>query len=355
MARGIYGQWKFPIAYYLAHSGVNKNILKELIIDIVKKLFDVGLCPKLIVCDQSTSNQSALKLLNISEENPFFFVNGHKIFTLYYDVPHLLKSVRNNFIEACFQKDNKIFSFNDIKETYKIDKSNKKSKALIKITDSHIHPTSFQKMRVKLAVQVFSHSMSSAIRTCAETEQLLSKTAFYTADFIEFMNNLFDCLNSRSLFSHKTFLLEASKYFLNLTKIKKGKISQPPCFKGFTQTINAILQFFEEEKSNNIAFLITNRLNQDVLENLFSIFRQKGGYNKNPTARTIRTSIRSNCIFSIFTSTGTNCETPQETDDHDTIQFDIVTPLCTNTDIILDTSSDILNQIFPLILKSCAL
>lgn len=116
-------------------------------------------------------------------------------------------------------------------------------------------------MRVKLAVQVFIHSMSSAIRTCAETEQLLSKTAFDTADFIEFMNNLFDCVNSRSLFSHnqynealnhsgtvKTFLLEASKYFLNLTKIKKGKISQPPCFRGFTQTINAILQFFEEEK-----------------------------------------------------------------------------------------------------------
>lgn len=212
------------------------------------------------MCDQSTSNQSALKLLNISEENPFFFVDGHKIFTIY-DVPHLLKSVRNNFIEACFQKDNKIFSFNDIKETYKIDKSNKRSKTLIKITDSHIHPTSFQKMRVKLAVQVFIHSMSSAIRTCAETEQLLSKTAFDTADFIEFMNNLFDCVNSRSLFSHnqynaalnhsgtvKTFLLEASKYFLNLTKIKKGKISQPPCFRGFTQTINAILQFFEEEK-----------------------------------------------------------------------------------------------------------
>ncbi|KAL4100861.1 hypothetical protein QTP88_020890 [Uroleucon formosanum] len=114
--------------------------------------------------------------------------------------------------------------------------------------------------------------MSSAIRTCAETEQLLSKTAFDTADFIEFMNNLFDCLNSRSLFSHnqynaalnhsgtvKTFLLEASKYILNLTKIKKGKISQPPCFKGFTQTINAILQFFEEEKTKtyNVETYIT--------------------------------------------------------------------------------------------------
>jgi hypothetical protein len=60
-------------------------------------------------------------------------------------------------------------------------------------------------MRVKLAVQVFSHSMSSAIRTCTETGQLHSKTAFDTADFIEFVNNLFDCLNSRPLFSHKQY------------------------------------------------------------------------------------------------------------------------------------------------------
>lgn len=122
-------------------------------------------------------------------------------------------------------------------------------------------------MRVKLAVQLLSHSVSSAIRTCAETGQLCSKTATVTADFIEFMNNLFDCLNSRSLYSNnpynsalthtgivKTFLVNASKYFINLKKIKKGKISQPSCFKGFTQTINAILQFFEDEKCNDIFF-----------------------------------------------------------------------------------------------------
>ena len=103
MARGIYSQWKFPIAYYLTHSTVNKIILKNLIIDVLNKLIDVGLCPKLIVCDQGTTNQSALKLLNICENNPFFFINDHKIYSLF-DVLHLLKSVRNNFIEASFQK-----------------------------------------------------------------------------------------------------------------------------------------------------------------------------------------------------------------------------------------------------------
>lgn len=54
---------------------------------------------------------------------------------------------------------------------------------------------------------------------------------------------------------------------------------------------------------------MTNRLNQDVLENLFSIFRQKGGYNRNPTSRVIRTSFRSTAIYSLVcTSKGTNCE-----------------------------------------------
>jgi hypothetical protein len=191
----------------------------------------------------------------------------------------------------------------------------------MKITDAHIYPNSFQKMRVKLATQLLSNSMSATIQTCIQTGQLLNSTASNTADFIEFINNLFDCLNSRFLYSHNLylcaltdsgtvihFLLEASQYFTDLHKLKKGKLTQPPCFKGFKQTINGVLQFFEEEKSNDIVFLMTNRLNQDVLENLFSIFRQKGGYNKNSTARTIRTSIRSNCIFSLCTSTRTNCE-----------------------------------------------
>ncbi|KAL4126514.1 hypothetical protein QTP88_010736 [Uroleucon formosanum] len=183
----------------------------------------------------------------------------------------------------------------------------------------------------------------------SETGQLCSKTAIDTADFIEFMNNLFDCLNSRSLYSNnpynaalthtgivKTFLINASKYFVNLKKIKKGKISQPPCFKGFTQTINAILQFFEEEKCNDIFFLMTNRLNQDKLENLFSIFRQKGGYNKNPTARTIRTSIRSSCIFSLCASTATNCEPSQDTNDFISIDADKIS----NTETIETYYSD---------------
>ncbi|KAE9521917.1 hypothetical protein AGLY_017724 [Aphis glycines] len=99
-----------------------------------------------------------------------------------------------------------------------------------------------------------------------------------------------------------------------------------PCFSGLTQTINGVLSFFDDEsKNNNIQFLFTNRLNQDTLENLFSIFRQKGGYNKNPTSRTIRTSFRSTCVFSLITSKGTNCESSQNIDNPALVQ-DVITP-----------------------------
>jgi len=59
MARGVYTSWKIPIAYFLAHSAVKHDILKTLIIDVLQELLNVGLFPKLIICDQGTNNQSA--------------------------------------------------------------------------------------------------------------------------------------------------------------------------------------------------------------------------------------------------------------------------------------------------------
>lgn len=60
-------------------------------------------------------------------------------------------------------------------------------------------------MSVKLAAQIFSHSMASAIRTCISTTELKSNTASDTADFVDFMDKLFDCLNSRNIFSKNPY------------------------------------------------------------------------------------------------------------------------------------------------------
>lgn len=109
---------------------------------------------------------------------------------------------------------------------------NKKIRALLKITDAHVKPNSFQKMSVKLAAQVFSHSMALTKRICVSTAELKSDTASDTADFIKFTDRSFDCLNSRNLFSKnpyscaltdfgvvKSFLLHAANYFDDIYKV----------------------------------------------------------------------------------------------------------------------------------------
>jgi hypothetical protein len=120
----------------------------------------------------------------------------------------------------------------------------------------------------------------------------------------------------------------------------KGKETRPPCFNGFTPTINGVLSFFDDDiKNNGITFLITNRLNQDVLENLFSIFRQKGEYNRNPTVRKIRTLFRSTCVFSLIASKSSNCEISQEVDDSIIVQ-DVISGDRALNEVVSDTFSD---------------
>lgn len=326
MIRGIYCNWKFPVSYFLSNSGVKHENLCILIKELIALLEQADLEPKMIVCDQGSSNRSTLKDLNVTSEKPFFMVNGKKIYAIY-DVPHLFKSFRNNLLSGNFNLNGKIITFEDIRKTYQIDQKNKKSRMLPKLTDSHLQPDTFQKMNVKLAIQIFSHSVASAIKTCIETNELQSDTAESTAYFIQLMNNLFDTLNSRIQFSPNPYkcalskenpivketLEEASNILTMLQKInlKTGKTSTPPCFTGLIHTINAILQFSEEQE-NECRYLLTNRLNQDALENLFSIYRQKGGYNRNPTARLLRCFFRINVINSLMKSEASNCEADED-------------------------------------------
>lgn len=60
---------------------------------------------------------------------------------------------------------------------------------------------------------------------------------------------------------------------------KTNKISTPPCFTGIVWTITSLFELYKSEKiefqSETKIFIMTNRLTQDVLENCFSIMRQK--------------------------------------------------------------------------------
>lgn len=306
MIRGIYSTWKIPIAFFVSDDGVSCESLLLIIKKALEKLRGSKLDTIGIVCDLSSTNKKMFKQLGVEKTKPYFHLNERKYFA-FFDVPHLIKSVRNNFINTNLILNEKYICFSDIKQVYDIDKKSSTGKALLKLTDKHLNPNSFQKMNVKLATQLLSHSVYAALMTSSRTGELVSPTAENTAHFVKTMDNLFDALNSTRLHSTKpcnrvlsdtnpevlAAINEGYEVLENLYKVgKKDKLTRPDCYDGFLLTINAVKQFATNEKNEGYKFLFTGRLIQDPLENQFSVYRQRGGYNRNPTVRTFRSSFK---------------------------------------------------------------
>lgn len=290
--RGLYSSWKMPISYFLPATSVKHVHLSELLVEAVTQLFKCGLIVNILVCDQGASNVAAYKDLKITKDEPYFLVEGRKVFALF-DVPHLFKNLRNHFIKRNLIFEGKEVSFEDIKKTYEFDKNSSTSRSLLHITDAHISPGPFQLMSCKLAMQLFSNRVSTAIQTCILTGQLKSTTAPQTVKMIKKLNDLLDCLNSSSLFNsnpskcalsdkfpHQLILLQNAKKWFETLTISQSQKNRPVCFDGMEWTINSIILLFEEQKKIGYSYLLTRRVNSDVIENLFSVFRQRGGYNR---------------------------------------------------------------------------
>ena len=221
----------------------------------------------------------------------FYDFNGKKIFALY-DVPHLVKSVRNTLMKADIEFNGGcVASFDIIRALYNEDNL-KPTKILTKITYKHVFPNTFEKMRVSLAAQVFSLKVATAFRSAYAAKKEIfrnskgediSYKALDTANFCEIINNVFDCLNCNSMNIKQTNKykrpisknndvvkhLEESLVVLGTFKIlSRNKFY---CVNGLIQSINAILgataRIFEE--NCGIEYLITSPFDQDALENFF--------------------------------------------------------------------------------------
>ncbi|KAF0706122.1 histone H1-II-like [Aphis craccivora] len=123
----------------------------------------------------------------------FFFVNGRKIFYVF-DVPHLLKSTRNIFFKYQLTFLNSTTSKKHLVDFFESDQG--LNRLAPKLTEVHINPGPFQKMKVKLANKIFSKTVAAGMKCCVQGGTLPS-TANATITFIEHMDKLFDLLNSK--------------------------------------------------------------------------------------------------------------------------------------------------------------
>jgi DNA transposase THAP9 len=151
-----------------------------------------------------------------------------------------------------------------------------------------VNPGKFQKMKVNLAAQVLSHSTTTALQLCV-ARKLLPEAALTTAWFLQTVNDWFDVMNARfplaSLFKSSTGKVEMLKMvhelFLNLHF--GGRDGWKPIQTGVRLSITTVLDMYNDlVVDGTYKFLMTGRLTQDCVENLFSQIRSRGDTHPKP-------------------------------------------------------------------------
>jgi hypothetical protein len=107
--------------------------------------------------------------------------------------------------------------------------------------------------------------------------------------------------NKCGLGIHEREQTEALKNMLDLVQhMSFGKdeaaVRKKPFQTGIVVSINSTLDLFEELKTEGVSYLLTSRLNQDALENLFSQIRALGGQNTHPSSVDTINRIRTICL-----------------------------------------------------------
>ena len=324
MLRGLKYSWKQPIAFVVSHSNVSNVDLQKLILSVIDKVHSVGLDIKATACDQGSANRTALASLGVTVEKPFILRQLRTIYCMY-DVPHLVKSVRNNLLNKDFVIGSDTISWGALRELRTVE-SNSVSRAAPKLTDRHIYPNNFERMTVSLATQVFSNTVSAALNTGKFTGDLKNPACSATANFCNTMNDLFDCLNSRSCMDPNPLqramsadqpqvdkFLEACVQWIEKWTVKDCR-TPPPCINGFIMTIKSVRLLAADMIASGSPYLITSRLNQDPLENLFGTLRGRSGCNQNPSAMTMRRNLQYFMVADLEKSSlSTNCEEDDST------------------------------------------
>ena len=235
----------------------------------------------------------------------------------YHCMPHLIKLMRNHFFKdgyvlKCGTKVGK----EHLKEV--AEKMYAQGNELLpsnKLTDKHLNPPDEQK--VSYATQLFSQTNSDCIERLFPNNDTMQKLSKFFSD----VNNLFDIFNAH-VKSHKNnpygdaygwnkditkaqndFLKEMKKEISTLRArwANKGgkKLSRQPWQDGMLMNITALKPMYEELKKEypgQIDYILTYRLNQDCLEQFFSVLRAMGGsYTKFGALEGLR-RIRSNIL-----------------------------------------------------------
>ncbi len=294
MARSLTAKWKQPI-FYEFDTPMTGNLLKKIITAPEEKnIHVVG-----VISDMGPKNQRAFTDLGITLNKTFFQhpSNANTRVWVFYDVPHLIKLLRNHFLDSGLKlEDGTIIKKDVIQEL--LEKDAGEFKICFKMTSHHLSVSGRARQNVRVAAQLFSN------RTAKALEYVLGKKEM--AQFFSTINDGFDILNSRvhihntnkmkssfgqDRFPYQNEILEKMKKAV--LKLRVGNVKTLlPFQRGLVTSIESLRGLHRDYVNHhNGRYLLTARLNQDCLEKLFSRIRRLGGFYNHPQATEVRNRI----------------------------------------------------------------
>ncbi len=308
MINGIRKPWKQTLCYFFSKGPVPGNTLKELVNTCIQKLKRIGITVVNMTSDQGSNFSSLLNQLAIHPGKNFFFSGDQQVFVTP-DPPHLIKSCRNALLGHTVVTPDGSCTWKHIQDFYNLDLTQETLRLAPKLTDEHISPPPiYGKMIVRLASQVLSHSVASGLKYHVLSSNL-PRSHLATSFFCERMDKIFDLLNSSKKQGKTTFksgltpssaevltFIEESLAWLKAMKIldKKGVdiTFHFRWIEGLQIALGSVVGLCHHMTARGFDFLLTRRLNQDPLENFFSIIRQRNGFNMNPSCYSFKTAFK---------------------------------------------------------------
>lgn len=289
MVRSLFAFWKQPVFV-----DFDTKMTKRCLDDIIERLYDVGLTVVAIVSDCGGGNIGVWKEYGVSYEKSYSYSDiTQRNLYFFADVPHLLKLIRNWYIDGGFVTSGGTHISPEPLKMFVNNTSELEISSCYKLTPKHINCEKFKRQNVLLAAQVMSNTVACALRryeVCDEAKRMSA------ADFIKSTNDWFDVMNSRipnsslelqcgyglHLINQRNSLLKYIKIIRDMKCVNKKVIQTFQ--KGIIMSSVSLMKLFEELKADfKISYILTAKLNQDSLENFFSAVRGAGGCNDHPT------------------------------------------------------------------------
>lgn len=321
LAVGSNASWKLPVAYCLT-DGTQAVLQNVLINSIISELYRCGCFVISVTMDGLPANLKTINKLGgkakphlMDSTFPHCILNDSSVAAVL-DAAHMIKLARNTFAEykEIYIPSMGLAKWHHIEMLYNEQKTQQLTLAN-KLTKGHIQFKN-QKMRVRLAVQVFSASCAKAIRFLRESGHVNFQDSEPTENFLLTMNELFDYLNIRSPFGKGTkhpfneknidarheFLRQTKDYLLNLED-NTGKLllhtKRKTFIIGLVITIDSVIYLtrilIKGPGLNGIMlkYFLTYKMSQDNIETVFATVRKRGGYSNNPTPLQFRSTYKS--------------------------------------------------------------